>query len=261
MTTEVLGDRWTPLIVRELILGSTRFNDLVRALPGISRTLLSKRLRHLERKGVLEAWPSPTGRGSEYHLTPAGRDLERVIDAFGRWAIEWLYEEMDAHEIPPTQLMWWMHRRVDPVRFPPVRTVLEFRFSAPVQTIWLLLERETASVCVQHPGGEVDVVATATARTFGQVFRGSRRWHEAVAAGDIEVAGPPRLTRVPAHLVHLEPVGRRHQAAVGPGAAPVPRPGPAGGGVLTGRCARRPLGAGYPGTGTRCLRPVSRASV
>ena len=119
MATEVLGDRWTPLIVRELILGSTRFNDLVRALPGISRTLLSKRLRHLERKGVLETWPSPTGRGSEYHLTPAGRDLERVIDAFGRWAIEWLYEEMDAHEIPPTQLMWWMHRRVEPARFPP----------------------------------------------------------------------------------------------------------------------------------------------
>ena len=65
LATEVLADRWTPLIVRELLLGSTRFNDLVRALPGISRTLLTQRLRHLERHGVLEAWPSPTGRGSE----------------------------------------------------------------------------------------------------------------------------------------------------------------------------------------------------
>ena len=228
MATEVLGDRWTPLIVRELILGSTRFNDLVRALPGISRTLLSKRLRHLERKGVLEAWPSPTGRGSEYHLTPAGRDLEGVIDAFGRWAIEWLYEEMDAHEIPPTQLMWWMHRRVEPARFPPARTVLEFRFSRPVQTIWLLLERETASVCVQHPGGDVDLVATATARTFGQVFRGSRRWHEAVTAGDIDVAGPPRLARSLPTWFTWSPWAdvTRQRAGHGPHLTPVPsRPG------------------------------------
>lgn len=195
MATEVLADRWTPLIIRELLLGSTRFNDLVRALPGISRTLLSQRLRHLERRGVLEAWPSPRGRGSEYHLTPAGRDLEGVIDAFGRWAVEWLYKELETGEIPPTTLMWWMHRRVDPANFPPVRTVLEFRFRRPVRTIWLLLEHESASVCTQHPGGEVDVVATATAKTFGQVFQGRRRWHEAVASGDIDVAGPPRLTR------------------------------------------------------------------
>ena len=190
LTTEVLGDRWTPLIVRELILGSTRFNDLVRALPGISRTLLSKRLRHLERNGVLEAWPSPTGRGSEYHLTPRGGSPECVIDAYGRWAIEWLYEEMEAHEIPPTPPTWWMHRRVDPLRFPPRRTLLEFRFRRPVQTIWPLLEREVADVCVQHPGGEVDVVATATASTFGQVFRGRRRWHEAVATGTSTSRGP-----------------------------------------------------------------------
>jgi DNA-binding HxlR family transcriptional regulator len=195
LTTEVLGDRWTPLIVRELLLGSTRFNDLVRALPGISRSLLSQRLRHLERRGVLDAWPSATGRGSEYHLTAAGRGLEGVIDAYGRWAIEWLHEELDSQEIPPTTLMWWMHRRVDPQSLPPVRTVVEFRFSKPVETIWLVLDRGAADVCSQHPGGDVDVVASATAGTFGQVFQGHRRWHEAVASGDIDVVGAPRLTR------------------------------------------------------------------
>jgi DNA-binding HxlR family transcriptional regulator len=195
MATEVLADRWTPLIVRELLLGSTRFNDLVRALPGISRTLLSQRLRHLERRGVIEAWPSPTGRGSEYHLTPAGRDLEGVVDAFARWAIEWLYDELQTQEIPPRTLMWWMHRRVDPARFPPGRTVLEFRFTRPAQTIWLVLERDAVSVCIQHPGGDVDLVATGTATTFGQVFQGRRRWDKAVASGDIDVAGPPRMVR------------------------------------------------------------------
>ena len=195
LATDVLGDRWTPLIVRELLLGTTRFNDLVRALPGISRTLLTQRLRHLERHGVLEAWPSPTGRGSEYHLTPAGRDLERVVDALAQWAIEWLYEELAMTDTPPTVLMWWMHRRVEPENLPPTRTVVEFRFTRPSETIWLLVERRTMSVCVQHPGGDDDLVTSATARTFGQVFAGRRRWHEAVGSGDIVVSGPPRLMR------------------------------------------------------------------
>lgn len=195
LTTEVLADRWTPLIIREMILGTTRFNDLARALPGISRTLLTQRLRHLERRGVLSAWPAPTGRGSEYRLTPAGRDLEGVLDAFARWAIEWLYDELAVAETPPTVLMWWMHRRVEPRNFPPARTLLEFRFTQPVETIWLLMEHASMSVCVHHPGGDVDLVASATARTFDQVFHGRRRWHEAVASGDIAVAGPPRLLR------------------------------------------------------------------
>jgi DNA-binding HxlR family transcriptional regulator len=96
MSSEVLADRWTPLIVRELLLGNTRFNDIARGLPGVSRTLLAQRLRHLERRGVLETWPSPTGRGSEYHLTPAGARgdiavagppaLSRKLPTWFRWS-------------------------------------------------------------------------------------------------------------------------------------------------------------------------------
>ena len=105
-------------------------------MPGISRTLLVQRLRHLEKNGVLDTWPSPTGRGSEYHLTAAGKDLERVIDALGRWAVEWLFDEMQPHDVPPTTLMWWMRRRVDPSAFPPQRVVIEFRHTAPVGIPW-----------------------------------------------------------------------------------------------------------------------------
>ena len=79
MGSDVIADRWTPLIVRELVLGNTRFNDIARGLPGISRSLLVRRLGHLERAGVIERWPSPTGKGSEYLLTSAGRDLEQVL--------------------------------------------------------------------------------------------------------------------------------------------------------------------------------------
>jgi len=195
MAAEVVADRWTPLIIRELVLGNTRFNDIARAMPGISRSLLVQRLRHLERKGVLDTWPSPTGRGHEYHLTPAGRDLERVIDSLGRWAIEWLFEELRPHDVPPTTLMWWMHRRVDRSRFPPQRTVVEFRHTAPSpETIWLVLDRGEVSVCMQHPGFEVDVVVTATTPVLADVFQGYCPWREAVDDGRIEVAGPPRLT-------------------------------------------------------------------
>lgn len=195
MATAVVADRWTPLIVRELLIGSTRFNDIARALPGISRTLLTQRLRHLQRRGVVETWPSPTGRGHEYHLTPAGRDLESVIDALSRWAIEWLFDDIQPHTVPPTTLMWWMHLRTEPQKFPPHRTVLEFRFSEAEQTIWLMLDRGAASVCVKHPGFEPDVVASATTSTFAEVFQGARGWRQAVIAGDIEVHGMPRLTR------------------------------------------------------------------
>ncbi|MBA2956127.1 transcriptional regulator [Nocardioides sp. MAH-18] len=194
MTAEVVADRWTPLIVRELVLGNTRFNDIARGLPGISRSLLVQRLRHLEKNGVLETWPSPTGRGNEYHLTPAGRDLERVIDSFGRWAIEWLFEDMRPHDVQPTTLMWWMHRRVDPSRFPPRRTVIEWRHtgSAP-EVIWLVLDRQEVSVCMVHPGFDVDVIVSATTATFADVFQGFSTWQEAVDDGRIDVAGPPRL--------------------------------------------------------------------
>lgn len=196
LASEVLADRWTPLIIRELILGNTRFNDIARGLPGISRTLLVQRLRHLERKGVLELWPSPTGRGSEYHLTPAGKDLEAVVDALGRWAVEWLFDDLHPHEIDPVTLMWWMHRRIDAERLPPGRVVIEFGFTAPErQVIWMVLDRREASVCVQHPGFEPDVLVTAATGALAEVFQGYETWGHAVKTGAIAVQGPPGLVR------------------------------------------------------------------
>jgi DNA-binding HxlR family transcriptional regulator len=195
MAAEVVADRWTPLIVRELLLGNTRFNDIARAMPGISRSLLVQRLRHLERRGVLDTSPSPTGRGSEYHLTPAGKDLERVIDSLGRWAIEWLFEEIRPHEVSATTLTWWMHRRVDRDRLPPVRTVIEFRHTAPAEiSIWLVIERGDVSVCLQQPGLAVDVEVVASTPALADVFQGYCTWDEALDAGRIAVSGPRRLT-------------------------------------------------------------------
>jgi DNA-binding HxlR family transcriptional regulator len=194
LTAEVVADRWTPLIIREMLLGNTRFNEIARALPGLSRSLLVARLRHLEKHGVVETWPAPTGRGSEYHLTPAGKDLERVVDAFARWAIEWLFDELRPHDVPPTTLMWWMHRRIRTEALPRVRTLVEFRHTAPKpQTIWLLLDRGEASVCHHHPGFDVDIVVTATTPDFADVFHGYRTWTDALAEGRMTASGPARL--------------------------------------------------------------------
>jgi len=194
--SEVLADRWTPLIVRELILGNTRFNEIARGLPGISRSLLVQRLRHLERMGVVELWPSPTGRGNEYHLTPAGKDLEPVVLALGRWAVQWMFDDLRPHEVDPVNLMWFMHRRIDAEQLPGPRVVVEFVFTEPTRTaIWLVLDRGEASVCLQHPGFDPDVVVTATTATMAEVFSGFDTWSSALAAGSIEITGPPSLVR------------------------------------------------------------------
>jgi DNA-binding HxlR family transcriptional regulator len=194
--SEVLADRWTPLILRELILGNTRFNDIARGLPSISRSLLVQRLRHLERKGVVELWPSPTGRGNEYHLTAAGKELGGVVEALGRWAVEWLFEDLHPQEIDAPTLMWWMHRRMNTSALPPDRVVVQFDHTAPTRmAIWMVLDRGEASVCLQHPGFDTDVIVTASTATLSEVFNGLDTWSHAVATEAITVEGPPRLVK------------------------------------------------------------------
>lgn len=196
LASEVLADRWTPLIVRELVLGNTRFNDIARCLPGISRSLLVQRLRHLERKGVIEMWPSPTGRGSEYHLTAAGKDLEPVIDALGRWAIEWLFDDLHPEEVDPVTLTWWMHRRINREDLPSGRVVIEFDYTAPERrTLWMVLDRGEASVCIQHPGFDSDVIVKTTTPALAEVFQGYDSWNHAVSTKTIRIDGMPRLVR------------------------------------------------------------------
>jgi DNA-binding HxlR family transcriptional regulator len=193
---EVVADRWTPLILRELFLGSTRFNDIARGLPGISRSLLVQRLKHLERKGVIDRWPSAVGRGHEYRLTPAGKDLERVVDTLGRWSLEWLYHEYRPRDIDAQTLTWWMHRRVDRDALPPRRVVVQFDHTAPVrETLWVVLDRGEVSVCNQHPGFDVDVVVTCTTPALADVFSGIDSWAHAAATGTVTAAGIPQLVK------------------------------------------------------------------
>jgi DNA-binding HxlR family transcriptional regulator len=216
--SEVLADRWTPLILREMVLGNTRFNDIERGLPGISRTLLAQRLRHLERKGVLERRPARTGRGSEYHLTPAGKDLEPVLTAIGEWAVRWLFSEPEAAGVDPVGLTWWMHRRVDTSRVPDRRVVIEFDYRGVNATvIWLVLDRGEPSVCIKHPGFDSDIVVTTDAVSFMRVFTGIDTLAAARRDGTVVIEGPPALTRAFGNWFQWSPFAAAVRAQVASG--------------------------------------------
>lgn len=194
LASAVLADRWMPLIVRELVLGSRRFNDIDRGLPGISRTLLKQRLHHLERKGVLQR--VPVARGHEYQLTPAGRDLEGVIMAIGEWAVRWMFAEPQPSEVDPITLTWWMSRRVNRDELPGHRVNIEFDYRGDDPTrIWIILDRQEASVCTEHPGFTSDVVVTTEPVDLMRVFSGIITLTQAIANGSVALAGPPRLLR------------------------------------------------------------------
>jgi DNA-binding HxlR family transcriptional regulator len=200
LASGVFGDRWTPLILREMaIVGSTRFNEIERGLPGISRSLLHGRLRHLERKGVVERVPSPSGHGHEYHLTQAGKDIAPLIMAIGEWAVRWFFTEPEPEQVDPVTLMWWLHRRIDFDRTPDERVVLEFRFSAgpglKATTIWLVVDRGDASVCTNHPGFDSDVTVFTDAVSMTRVFAGIDTLAEAREREAVRLEGPPRLVK------------------------------------------------------------------
>ena len=214
IATDVIADRWTPLILRELVLGNTRFNDIARGLPGISRSLLVQRLKHLERKGVIETWPLPNGRGSEYHLTPAGKDLEPVLIVMGRWSVAWMYSNLDCTDVDAVTLMWWMHRRVDvepPAARAGGRPVRPHRPEA-----LLVLGRDRAGRGVGLPAGPRLRRSTPSSRArrprspgcSAASTRGGRPW----TCGDIQVSGTQGGGQLDAALVPLEPVGERDAA-------------------------------------------------
>lgn len=194
---EVLGDRWTLLIVRDLIcLRARHFNDLVRGLPGISRSLLAQRLHQLERMGIIERRAGGKGRATEHHLTAAGQELQQVIEALLQWGAQWAFGEPDPTELDPVLLLWWMRRGTHLDRLPPRRVVVQFDFHGPrAGSYWLLLEPLDVSVCLQHPGFDIDLLVTADIAAFYQVWLGRISFPEALEYEAVQLDGDPALAR------------------------------------------------------------------
>ena len=193
--TEILGDRWTLLIVREMLGGASGFNELQRGLPGISRSVLTDRMRALERAEVIERRTGPKGRTLEYRLTPAGRDLQPVVQAIGEWGATWSFTEPRPEELDPDLLIVWMARHVDRQRLPPNRTVVKFDFRDPKRRYWMVLEPSEVSVCLQHPGFDVDLEVIVDTTTLYRVYLGRAELGGAIRAGQLTMSGPRTLQR------------------------------------------------------------------
>ncbi len=195
-SVEILGDRWTLLIVRDLLGGKDRFNDLERGLPGIPRALLSDRLRRLQRAGLLERHVETKGRKTRYQLTQAGQELSSVINALTHWGARWAFGEPDTSELDPILLLWWMRDRVYRERLPRRRVVVEFVFQGPRRyTYWLVLQPTDVSICLTHPGFEVDVLVTAELAALYKVWLGRITFAEAMREQQVDLNATPALER------------------------------------------------------------------
>jgi signal transduction histidine kinase/DNA-binding HxlR family transcriptional regulator len=193
---EILADRWTVLIVRELLADVSHFNELERGLPHISRTLLAERLRRLERVGALERRPATRGKQTEYRLTPSGRELQRIIDDLGGWGARWAFGDPRPNELDPIVLLWWMRRRVCHELIPRSRIVIQFSFRrGPKRPYWLLIEPNDASVCLKYPGYDNDVLVTADIKAFYQVWLGRSSLSEALRQKQVRLNGAPEDIR------------------------------------------------------------------
>jgi DNA-binding HxlR family transcriptional regulator len=214
---EIVADRWTPLIVRELVLGSHRFNDIERGLPGISRSLLASRLRDLEDAGVVERLPRAHSRLTEYHLTEAGRELKVVIEALGAWGVRWAFGDPRPEELDAGLLVWKIHQRINRELLPETRTVVEFDFTGRCgRRVWLLLERREVSVCVTPPKFDADLIVHTDLALFYRVWLGKIAYDDAVRRHAVVVDGIPGLARQLPTWLMWSPMSRfvrEHQAA------------------------------------------------
>jgi DNA-binding HxlR family transcriptional regulator len=198
---EIVAERWTPLVLRELLCGSRRFSDLHRGVPLMSPTLLAGRLEQLEDAGIVRSVARPRGRGREYHLTAAGEELRPLIDRFGEWGQRWARVQVDRGDLDAGLLMWDIHRRVNLESLPPERVVARFDFHGVPATMrgprtwWLVLERREVDLCLKDPGFPVNVVVSADLRALTRVWMGDVRLAETVRAGLIRLEGPPSLVR------------------------------------------------------------------
>ena len=211
---ELLDERWTLLVVRELMSGSRHFNDLRRGLPRMSPALLSKRLRTLERAGVVERWE--VGNRVNYQLSRSGKELEPIVKALGSWGIRWVPEIGD-EDLDPHLLMWDIHRNIDVDALPEGRTVLQFEFTdvPPESSLWwIVVSAQGIDVCDADPGFDVRVTVETGLRTLTLVWRGDLTWATALRSGDLELHGASPARRALPGWLKLPPL------------ASVPRPTP-----------------------------------
>ena len=195
---EVLGERWTILILRELLLGTTRFSELQRGLSQISPTLLTKRLNQLQDCGLVIRKALPQQRRTEYHLTPAGRELLPVVSTLGEWGMKWARGQMNDDELDVELLMHDFSRRIDRTQLPGGGTVLKFVYPGlgKFEHWWIVLEDDKdPELCTINPDKNVDLLVRSDLRTMTEVWAGDTVMRSAIKDGRMQVSGNTTLIR------------------------------------------------------------------
>ena len=195
--TEILGERWTFLIVRELLMGGRRFSELQRGLGDISPALLTARLKFFEEQGLVARRRLNGQRSFEYHPTAACEALLPVLMSVGEWGLTWARHNLSEQDFDLDFLLYYLERSVDPAMLPGDHAVLQFKFHdlAGQKDWWILVDHGEVDVCVTCPGRDVDVYFMTTVRTMHDVWMGDRSYRDAIQSGDLSIEGDPALTR------------------------------------------------------------------
>ena len=221
-TMEVLDERWTILVIRELLSGSHHFNELRRGVPKMSPALLSKRLRSLERVGLVDR--QDDGNRVRYELTPAGLALSPIVMALGEWGVQWMTQLGD-EDLDPHLLMWDIHRNIDLDAVPAGRTVLGFRLTdvgRPSNEWWIVIQPGGVDLCDFDPGFDVHVRVVSDLRTLTRLWRGDMTWREVLRDDRVSLQGSRQACRALPHWLKLSAFAavprQRGRASVGPAA-------------------------------------------
>jgi DNA-binding HxlR family transcriptional regulator len=194
--SEIITTRWTPLVLRELISGSSHFNEIHRGVPLMSRGLLSRRLKELEQWGVISKTTGADAQTTEYHLTEAGQQLTPIIVALGHWGKKWVESALESGDWDAGVLMWDMKKRIDTNALPTGRTVIHFDYedaSDEMRLWWLVADESGIDLCQQDPGFEVNLYVSTDVQTMAQVWIGKQALRSALDDDSIYVSGDKGL--------------------------------------------------------------------
>ena len=216
MAAEIVCSRWTALVLRELLCGTTRFNDLRRGVPLMSPTLLSKRLKVLEETGVIVAVPTRQPGVVDYKLTKAGEDLRPVVMALGIWGQRWIESSLSLKNLDPSLLMWDMRRSLDVRPLPPRRTTIHFMYPELVsakRSWWLVIDGGKIDLCQTNPGFEVDLYVKSSLRSMTAVWMGMTTVKKEIAAGQMELIGDKTIAQSMQQWLGLSPFAKEKREA------------------------------------------------
>ena len=219
MAAEILCTRWTIVLLRELMAGSTRFNELRRGVPRMSPALLSQRLKELEQAGLIVRRPVRGEPGTlDYRLTEAGNELKPLIEAFGRWGQRWISSELSLTKLDVSLLMWDMRRNLDPTPIPPRRYVIQIVYpelGPGRRHWWLIVEGNSTDLCNVDPGFDVDLYVSTDLRTMTAIWMGLSTVEAELRSGHLHVTGDDRVKTTMQQWLGLSPFAAEKKQVAG----------------------------------------------